>query len=51
AQDAVEVSSETESDGETALRDVLDREASTQTRRGPANQTRRHWHEPIAVAE
>ncbi|KLO07204.1 hypothetical protein SCHPADRAFT_984499, partial [Schizopora paradoxa] len=44
-------SSESESDGDGAMRDVLEREAESRSRRGPANQTRQHWHDPIAVAE
>ena len=48
--DEIEISSEDESDGQSARRKVDKQEEAEQLKggkRGPAGRTRQHWHEPI----
>ncbi|KAI1782568.1 hypothetical protein LXA43DRAFT_905426, partial [Ganoderma leucocontextum] len=43
------VSSGDESDGQGALRDVEAHEAAKGAKRGPRNESVRHWHDPVPV--
>jgi hypothetical protein len=48
--DEIDISSEEESDGQSARRQVDEQEEAEQSnggKRGPAGKTRQHWHEPI----
>jgi hypothetical protein len=51
--DVEEISTENESDGESALRKVKEQAAhgSEPVRRRPKSNTRKHWHEPVKVVE
>ncbi|KAI1787148.1 hypothetical protein LXA43DRAFT_896683, partial [Ganoderma leucocontextum] len=44
-----DMSSGEESDGQGAAREVEAREASRSTKRGPKNQTLKHWYEPVPI--
>ena len=48
-----EISTELESDGESALKKVRELAArkSSSIRRGPKSDTRSHWHEPVKITE
>jgi hypothetical protein len=49
--EVVEVSSEEESDGQSALRAVQEEEIRAGAKRGPQGRTRLHWHIPRTTIE
>jgi hypothetical protein len=51
AVDPMDIDSGGESDGQSALRDVEEKEQSQGARRGPANSSMQYFHDPVPVRD